>query len=243
MKKVISSLLAFVLCFSLTACNSAANTETESNISQSISEERDSALAEENEVSVETQNDEIQKVEDSEMEKTKILVAYFSHTGENYSVGYIEKGNTHIIADMIIGQTSGDTFEIRTVTPYPDSYDECTEIAKQEQNENTRPELSENMEDIENYDVVFLGYPNWWDDMPMAVYTFLESYDFFGKTIVPFCTHEGSGLSSTKRNIAEICPDAEVLDGLAVRGSVAQNSQDEANDAVVHWLREAGFIE
>lgn len=79
--------------------------------------------------------------------------------------------------------------------------------------------------------------------MPMAVYTFLESYDFSGKTIVPFCTHEGSGLSSTQESIAEICPDAEILDGLAIRGSVAQNSQDEANEAVTEWLRQMGFIE
>lgn len=79
--------------------------------------------------------------------------------------------------------------------------------------------------------------------MPMAVYTFLENYDFSGKTIVPFCTHEGSGLSSTKESIAAICPDAEILDGLAIRGSVAQNSQDEANEAVTEWLRQMGFIE
>lgn len=131
----------------------------------------------------------------------------------------------------------------RTVTPYPDEYDECTEVAKQEQDENARPELAESVESMEDYDVIFLGYPNWWGDMPMAVYTFLESYDFSGKTIVPFCTHEGSGLSSTESSIAEVCPDAEVMDGLAIRGSVAQNSQDEAAESVAEWLRQAGFIQ
>ena len=92
------------------------------------------------------------------------------------------------------------------------------------------------MKNMEDYDVIFLGYPIWWSDMPMAVYTFLESYDFSGKTIIPFCTHEGSGLSSTDSSIAEICTGADVLDGLEMRGSVAQNSQDEALTAVTDWL-------
>lgn len=175
------------------------------------------------------------------MSGTRILVAYFSRTGENYSVGTIEKGNTHIVADMIAEQTGGDMFEISTVTSYPDDYDECTEIAKQEQNDNARPELAASVENIEDYDIIFLGFPIWWSDMPMAVYTFLESYDFSGKTIIPFCTHEGSGLASTESSIAEVCPDAEVLDGLSIRGSVAQNSQDEAKTSVVDWLEEIGF--
>ena len=170
-------------------------------------------------------------------------MTYFSRTGENYSVGYIEKGNTHIIADMIVEQTGGDTFEIRTVTPYPDDYDECTDIAQQERNENARPELAERLDNLDDYDVIFIGFPIWWSDMPMAVYTFLESYDFAGKTIVPFCTHEGSGLASTEESIAVACPDAEILDGLSIRGSVAQNSQEEAAEAVEEWLRQAGFIE
>ena len=92
------------------------------------------------------------------------------------------------------------------------------------------------MKNMEDYDVIFLGYPIWWSDMPMAVYTFLESSDFSGKTIIPFCTHEGSGLSSTDSSIAEICTGADVLDGLEMRGSVAQNSQDEALTAVTDWL-------
>lgn len=177
------------------------------------------------------------------MDSMKILVAYFSRTGENYSVGYIEKGNTHIVADIIAEQTGGDIFEIRTVTSYPDDYDECTKVAKQEQDENARPELVATVENMDDYDVIFLGFPNWWGDMPMAVYTFLESYDFSGKTIVPFCTHEGSGLSSTENSIADTCPDVEVLEGLAIRGSVAQNSQDEAKKTVLGWLSDAGFTD
>lgn len=230
MKKTLSLVLTMVLAVVMTACGNAGSIgQAESSVTST---------------SVPMTEEESEHTEKNQDETgNKILVTYFSRTGENHSVGYIEKGNTHIIADMIAEQTGGDTFEISTVTPYPDDYDECTDIAQQEQKENARPELAESLDNLEDYDVIFIGYPIWWGDMPMAVYTFLESYDFSGKTIVPFCTHEGSGLSSTQESIAAICPDAEILDGLAIRGSVAQNSQDEANEAVTEWLRQMGFIE
>ncbi len=251
MKKILSLLLALSMCFVLEACGNSENAGRAGTTQQTATEEGIAPEMENAETQDRTSNEtqsidessDTEQKEDSDMDNTTILVAYFSHTGENYSVGYIEKGNTHIIADMIAEQTGGELFEIRTVNPYPDKYDECTDVAKREQQENARPELAEMVEDIEQYDVIFLGYPNWWGDMPMAVYTFLESYDFSGKTIVPFCTHEGSGLSSTESSIAEVCADAEVLDGLAVRGSVAQNSQDKANEAVTSWLKKAGFID
>lgn len=230
MKKTLSLVLTMVLAVVMTACGNAGSIgQAESSVTSTSM-----PMTEEESEHTEKNQDET---------GNKILVTYFSRTGENYSVDYIEKGNTHIIADMIAEQTGSDTFEISTVTPYPDDYDECTDIAQQEQNENARPELAESLDNLEDYDVIFIGYPIWWGDMPMAVYTFLESYDFSGKTIVPFCTHEGSGLSSTQESIAAICPDAEILDGLAIRGSVAQNSQDEANEAVTEWLRQMGFIE
>lgn len=244
MKKILPLLLAFSMCFVLVACGNSENTETSEAISQTALEEESPATTEESEIMDEVQETEesgTQQTEDSGMSGTRILVAYFSRTGENYSVGTIEKGNTHIVADMIAEQTGGDMFEISTVTSYPDDYDECTEVAKQEQNDNARPELAASVEHIEDYDIIFLGYPIWWSDMPMAVYTFLESYDFSGKTIIPFCTHEGSGLASTESSIAEVCPDAELLDGLSIRGSVAQNSQDEAKSSVVDWLEKIGF--
>ncbi len=243
MKKILSLLVVLTMVLGLAACGS---TGTETDVSQSTqpnSETETSVQEEETSETDVTQSDSTGQAENTDTNETKILVAYFSRTGENYGVGYIEKGNTHMIADMIAEQTGGDTFEIRTVTPYPDEYDECTEVAKQEQDENARPELAESVEGMEDYDVIFLGYPNWWGDMPMAVYTFLESYDFSEKTIVPFCTHEGSGLSSTESSIADSCPDAEVLDGLAIRGSVAQSSQDEAAESVAEWLRQAGFVQ
>ena len=173
---------------------------------------------------------------------SKTLVAYFSRAGENYGVGVIEKGNTHIIADIIAAQTGGDMFEIAAVTPYPDSYDECTEVAQKEKNENARPELTAKVSSMADYDVIFLGYPIWWGDMPMAVYTFLESYDFTGKTIVPFCTHAGSGLSGTVASVQAACPDAIVLDGLAVAGTTAQNDRTAAEKAVTDWLTDPGLL-
>lgn len=176
-------------------------------------------------------------------QKPNVLIAYFSRTGENYGVGYIEKGNTSIVADIIAEQTGGALFEIRTLSAYPDNYDEATEVAKQEQDVNARPELADNLEDISDYNVIFIGYPIWWSDMPMAVYTFLESHDLSGKTIVPFCTHAGSGLSSTESNISSMFPNATTLDGLAISGTTAQNNYEETEQAVINWLQANDLIQ
>lgn len=242
MRKIIPLLLVFAMCLTLAACGNSENTEMAESV-QPASSERENTSVESDKEQYTEESSSAQQTDGSETESPTILVAYFSRIGENYSVGNIEKGNTHIVADMIAEQTGGNTFEISTITPYPDAYEECVEIAKQEQSEKARPELAAVVENMEDYDVIFLGYPIWWGDMPMAVYTFLESYDFSGKTIVPFCTHEGSGLSSTESSISETCPDSEVLTGLSIRGSVAQNSQDEAGVAVNDWLKEAGFID
>lgn len=161
-----------------------------------------------------------------------ILVAYFSHTG-----------NTETIANMIAEYTGGDLFQVETTTVYPDEYNDLIAQARQEQDDDARPELSSSVENMDNYDTVFIGFPNWWGTMPMTMFTFLESYDFSGKTVVPFCTHEGSALGNSESDIAELIPDAELLKGLAVRGQTAQNRQDEAREAVTDWLREGGFIE
>lgn len=166
----------------------------------------------------------------------KTLVVFFSHTGENYGVGNISEGNTHIIAKMIAEATGGSLFEIVPEKEYPhDSYDEVVEIAKQEKAQKARPAINGDVK-IEDYDVVFIGYPNWWGDMPMPVYTFLEKHDWTGKVVVPFCTHEGSGLSSTEKYIAEACKGATVAKGLAVRGATAQNNRDQARKSVNSWI-------
>ena len=176
---------------------------------------------------------------ESNMNK-RILVAFFSRAGENYAVGHIEKGNTHIIAEMIAAETGGDLFHIRPVTPYPDDYTECTEVAKHELNTNARPAIQGDTT-VEDYDIIFIGYPNWWSDMPMPVYTFIEKHNWQGKTVIPFCTHEGSGLSGTESKLRNACKGATVLKGLAVRGATAQNKQEQARQSVKNWLNKLEY--
>lgn len=157
----------------------------------------------------------------------KTLVAYFSRTGENYGVGSIEKGNTEIVAEMIADKTGADLFEIETVKTYPSGYEDTKTIAQQEQSENARPELKAIVDNFGDYDVIFVGYPIWYSDAPMAVYTFLESYDFTGKTVILFCTHAGSGLSGTTaqndRTTAQDSVDT-FLSGLDIEFSPSNDS-------------------
>lgn len=178
-----------------------------------------------------------EKSMETKLSGKKILVVFFSHTGENYGVGNISEGNTHIIAKLITEVTDGTLFEIEPEKEYPHgSYDAVVEIAKQEKARKARPAIKGDVK-VEDYDVIFIGYPNWWGDMPMPVYTFLEKHDWAGKTVVPFCTHEGSGLSSTERYIAETCKGATVAKGLAVRGETAQNNRDQAGKSVISWIK------
>ena len=170
------------------------------------------------------------------MPQGKVLVVYFSRIGNEYSVGSITKGNTAIIADIIAKETDADLFEIKPVKPYPTDYDECTKIASREKATKVRPEIIGKVENFQDYDTIFIGYPIWWGDMPMAVYTFLESYDFSDKKIVPFCTHGGSGLSSTDQAITLACPNSKILQGFAIRGAIAQNKTNEAKSKVLEWL-------
>ncbi|WP_106626981.1 flavodoxin [Selenomonas massiliensis] len=171
----------------------------------------------------------------------RVLVVYFSRADENTGgVGYIEKGNTKILAEMIAERTHGDLFEIKTVKPYPKEYRPATEAAKQEKEENARPEIVGELPDLSKYDVVFLGYPIWWSDMPMPVYTFLDRENFAGKIILPFCTHEGSGLSGTQRSIADVTK-ADVREGFALQGHIAQKSPEEARTALYEWMSKQGY--
>ncbi|NVO11792.1 MAG: flavodoxin [Bacteroidales bacterium] len=166
----------------------------------------------------------------------KYLIAYYSRKGNNYVGGNIVNlpiGNTEVIAKKIKGFIGGDLFEINTIKPYPADYTETTEVAKIELRTNARPELTNSIKNIADYDVIYLGYPNWWGTFTMAVFTFLESYNFSGKTIVPFCTHEGSGIGNSERDIKKLCPDAELLPGLAIRGS----SVSKADNLVQDWIK------
>ena len=173
----------------------------------------------------------------------KILVAFYSRTGENYAVGNIAKGNTHIVADMIAEMTRADTFEIKTVKEYPADYKETTEVAKQELAENARPALATQVPNMADYDVVFLGYPIWWSDLPMPVYTFLESYDFSGKTIVPFATSAGDVLTGKEREIPNYAKGAKMLDGIGIEGKRAQENPDSVRPEVEKWLTGLGFVD
>lgn len=171
----------------------------------------------------------------------KVLIAYYSRRGENYVNGSIKElkvGNTEVVAEIIKSITGGEPFQIETVKAYPKDYTETTEVAKAELRTNARPTLTVRIENIDSYDVIFLGYPNWWGTMPMAVFTFLESYDFSGKKIVPFCTHEGSGLGKSEQDIRKACPKAEVLAGLAILGGSSSSSQSLIND----WINKIGIM-
>lgn len=159
----------------------------------------------------------------------KVLVAFFSHTGENFFPGglrRIEKGNTHIAAEMIAAVCHADLFEIKTVTEYSDIYKECVEQAKTDMVTDARPELKEDI-DISGYDVIFVGYPNWCGTMPKAVWTFLESHDFAGKVVCPFCTNEGSGLANSEKDMEKLIPTAVRKPGLSIKGSQVQESMPE----------------
>ena len=173
-----------------------------------------------------------------------ILVVYFSRTGEQYNVGEIDRGNTAIIAEMIADETGADTFEILPEEDYyPYTYDELTDVAMQEQKENARPAYAGEVPDLNLYTTVFIGSPVWWGDWPMIMYTFFEENTdaLAGKTLIPFSTHEGSGLSGFDRSLASSCPDSTVGEGLAIRGSDAQNDQDNVRSTVNDWISELGL--
>lgn len=167
---------------------------------------------------------------------SNILIAYFSRAGENYEVGTVEVGNTQKVAEIIADETGGNLFHIETVTPYPESYDKCVEVARKELQENARPELTEKVDNFDSYDIIFLGYPIWINDMPMAIYSFLDEYDFNGKTIYPFSTNEGSELAGTVETIKEQEPKADVKKGLAITGTIAQNDPEKTRELVTEWL-------
>ena len=169
----------------------------------------------------------------------KVLVAYFSRTGEQYDVGNISEGNTAIVAKIIADKTGGDLFEIKVKTDnYPKDYTELTEFAKKEKQQDARPEIIGKVENFAEYDTIFIGFPVWWGDKPMPVYTFMDSYDFNGKSIAPFCTHEGSGFCGTQGMDKT---GAKVLKGLAIYGHVAQNEKSKAEKQVFDWLKGLGF--
>ena len=171
----------------------------------------------------------------------KTLIAYYSRSGNNYANGrivHLPVGNTEVIAKKIREITGGELFEIKTSKPYPDDYTEATKVARNELSGNARPELSASVNEMDSYDLIYLGYPNWWGTMPMAVFTFLESYDFSGKTIMPFCTHEGSGMGNSEHDIKRICNNVNMMPGLAIRGSAVKSADGD----VASWIKKYDII-
>lgn len=231
MKKAIVLLLAAVICTGLTACNTG-NTE----ISQETVSQTETVVEED----TSDTNDTI--TNDSE---SKILIAYFS-LPENADTSGVDAvagasivlnnekvlGNTEYMAYAIQEAVGGDLFRIETVQQYPLEHEPLVEMADEEQNGNARPELLNRVENMEQYDTIFLGYPNWWGDMPMPLYTFLEEYDLSGKTIIPFSSHGGSGFSRTESTIAQMQPNASVSEnGL----TVSRNDVEDSYEDVFQW--------
>lgn len=173
----------------------------------------------------------------------KVLIAYFSRAGENYSVGVIDEGNTAKLAKEIAAQTGGDLFEIVPAIPYPDGYEDTKKVATRERNNNERPAIKNTVENFDSYDAIFIGYPIWWGDLPMILHTFMESYDFTDKTVIPFNTHEGSGQSGTQGTIAAKISGATVLQGFAMQGRTAQRLTGSGMDTTVkNWLDGLGLV-
>lgn len=163
------------------------------------------------------------------------LIAFYSRADENYFNGehrYVEVGNTEIAAKRIAELTGAKLFKIEQKTPYAADYDTCIAQAQADKRADARPELKAMPEHVDEYDEIYLGYPNYWGTMPMAVFTFLEQTDWQGKTIHPFCTHEGSGMGSSEQDLARTCTGAQIKKGLAIHGSTVKN----AEDVIKKWL-------
>lgn len=210
MKKIFTALLSLLVIFIFTACGDiSSNTGQKNSSATSTTSKTDSTK--------------------------KALIVYYSRTGDNYEVGNIDKGNTHIAADIIAENVVADMFEIKPVEPYPFDYHECTEVAKIEQDANARPAYIGKVENFAQYDTIYLGYPIWWSDLPMIVYTFLEANDFNGKTIIPFCT-SASEVFIGKEDIENYAEGSKVLDGLGIRGKDCQDKADKVRNMIKEWL-------
>lgn len=232
MKKFLSLVLTLTMVFSLAACGNSGTEENSTPEAASGSES--SAASEENTPSSESTapTESVPQDEESSQPETEAgsisLVVYFSWSG-----------NTESVATEIQAQTDADIFEIVPAEPYTDDYDTLLDIAQDEQANDARPAIAGTVDNFEQYDVVYLGFPNWWGDMPMILYTFLDDYDFSGKTIAPFVTSGGSGFSGTIGTIESMEPDATITEGLSLGSSEAADPAA----AVTEWLAGIGLAE
>ncbi len=232
MKKLICMILISALMLSLAACGAPAVSNN------------DNSSAEPSPAPVSNNTAPANDAPADDKTGSKVLIVYFSRTGEQYTVGVIDKGNTAIVAEMIAEKTGADLFEILPKEDhYPMTYKELTDVAKKEQNEKARPAYSGTVPDLSGYDTVFIGAPVWWGDWPMIMYTFFEqnAKALEGKKLVPFSTHEGSGLSGFDKKLSSACPGSTVLKGQAIRGNDCQNRQDSVRKTVNDWLEGLGY--
>lgn len=242
MKKTISMFLALVLVCMLSACG----TETNPPDTSANSTDNTGNNSSQSEVSSsDTGSDS--KPQDSAA-SSHVLIAYFSVPEDVNTTDAVagasvvvkdgvRMGNTEYVSKLIQETVGGDLFRIETVENYPLDHDDLVDLAADEQNDNKRPALSSKIDNLDQYDTIILGYPNWWADLPMPVYTFLEEYDLSGKTIIPFVTHGGSGFSSTIRTISKLQSGAQVSDNTL---SLSRNSVADCKDQVTEWAKSLG---
>lgn len=252
MKKQTALLLAALLSLTLTACSSTgegAQTTAPSSLQASQPTE---SVSESAELVISDSADGATAEPESEQTNSRMLVVYFTYAenaalAEDVDVSSsasIQRqngtltGNTGLVASMIAETAGADLFSLHTVEQYPDTYSATVDQGQQERTDGVRPELTALPENLADYDVIFLGYPSWWSDMPMAVYSFLDAVDLSGKTIAPFVTSGGSGLAGTVGTIEELEPGSVVQSGLAIRDSDAAGAQEQVNA----WLTELSYL-
>ena len=164
------------------------------------------------------------------------LIVYFSRRGENYVSGRIQPlsvGNTEVVARRLQVLTGADLFQLEPVHPYSDNYNQCIEQAQADQRQDARPALRALPDHLEDYDTIYLGYPNYWGTMPMCVFTFMELFSWRGRRINVFCTHEGDGYGRSLEDLKRLCPEADIHEGPAVRGAHAA----EGREIINKWLK------
>ena len=256
MKRILPVILAVTLLLQLTACSrnssesTSASASGQSSASEQMSQQPDSSSSASSSSGADSSGESEESEEGGE-DSSSILIAYFTMP-EDVDTSGVDAvagasivvqdgevmGDVEYMASVIQQTVGGDMFQMETVQQYPLDHDTLVDQAAQEQDENARPELSTHIENLDQYDTIFLGYPNWWGDMPQALYTFLEEYDLSGKTIIPFCPHGGSGFSRTERTIAQLQPEATVSEnGL----TISRNDVADSGQQVAAWAESLGI--
>ena len=247
MKRILAFLLAGMMVVLLAACSETESQTSSAPSSSQTSEPEESPSSEQPQSS----SSSAEETPEADGGESNMLVAYFSYaenadlpdgvdasaTASIQTWNDTLTGNTGVVANMIAESTGAELFSIQTVEKHPASYDETIDQGQQERNADARPELAALPENLDAYDVIFLGFPNWWGDMPMALNSFLDQVDLSGKTIVPFVTSGGSGFSSTVSTIEGLESGATVQEGLHLRDSSATNAQEQINE----WLSGLGY--